>query len=112
MKKEAKVAPMSEEQKTLIAAQQFAEVAKLCSNIRTALFSGQNIKVNDIHHVVGVHYDLFSGEPFLELFESSSRGFSSVPVRLVVQFKEEPFYSSIYEAVISFVVPVNDVNYE
>lgn len=93
-------------------ADQFADTSKLVSNVRLALVSGKNIPFGTNFFVVGVHYDMFCGEPSFEIFDQTHKGFSSIPVRLVVINKDQPFYDELYKEVMSYVVPVNDVNYE
>lgn len=107
--KEEKKSPVVTAQQS---AQVFADSAKCVSNVRYALNAGKLIHFGVNHCVCGVHYDLFSGEPFFEVFDSTNKGFSSIPVRMVVINKESPFYKELFEAVISFVVPVNDLNDE
>lgn len=109
MEKEEKKSPVLTSQ---FLDQVFADTAKCVSNVRYALIAGKLIHFGVNHCVCGVHYDLFSGDPFFEVFDSTNKGFSSIPVRLVVINKESDFYKELFEAVISFVVPVNDFNDE
>ena len=93
-----------------VAAQQFSDSAKCVANVRLALVHGHNIAFGVNMFVVGVHYDMFSGEPFYEIYDQTHKGFSSIPVRMAVISKDQPFYDELYNAVIGYVVPVNELN--
>lgn len=104
---------MNEEKKNSsieAAVDQFNDTAKLVANVKLALVHHQNISFGVNFFVVGVHYDIFSGEPFLEVYDQTHKGFSSIPARVAVINKETPFYDELYKAALSYVVPVNDVN--